>query len=87
VRLTQPRPLALERCRPDPSLSLDDAPLEERRTQAVMARRWRGPAGRARPSAGLDPHAIAKVQSEACPIQVNSDELHDRAALLACRPK
>jgi len=38
--LTQPSPLALEALSARPYAFLDDAPLEERRTQAVMARRW-----------------------------------------------
>src|SRR5271166_838377 len=37
--LTQPSPLALEALTAKPYAFLDDAPLEERRTQAVMARR------------------------------------------------
>src|SRR6185312_5685800 len=36
--LTQPSPLALEVLTARPYAYLDDAPLEERRTQAVMAR-------------------------------------------------
>ena len=36
--LTQPSPLALEVLSARPYAYLDDAPLEERRTQAVMAR-------------------------------------------------
>src|SRR5207302_8512821 len=38
--LTQPSPLALEILTARPYAYLDDAPLEERRTQAVMRRRW-----------------------------------------------
>ena len=41
--LTQPSPLALEVLSARPYAYLDDAPLEERRTQAVMARRWMSP--------------------------------------------
>jgi len=41
--LTQPSPLALEVLSARPYAFLDDAPLEERRTQAVMARRWQDP--------------------------------------------
>ena len=49
--LTQPSPLALEVLSARPYAFLDDAPLEERRTQAVMARRWISPRGciRSRP--------------------------------------
>ena len=38
--LPAPSPLALEILTARPYAYLDDAPLEERRTQAVMARRW-----------------------------------------------
>jgi len=41
--LTQPSPLALEVLSARPYAFLDDAPLEERRAQAVMARRWMDP--------------------------------------------
>ena len=41
--LTQPSPLALEALSARPYAYLDDAPLEERRTQAVMSRRWQDP--------------------------------------------
>ena len=67
--LPTPSPLALEILTARPYAYLDDAPLEERRTQAVMARRWldrsdrraTGPArrgrdrARARGSAGRRP--------------------------------
>ncbi len=74
--LTEPSPLALEVLSARPYAYLDDAPLEERRTQAVMARRWldaetAGDLGR------LDPEAIARVRAEAWPEAANRDELHD----------
>ena len=47
--LTEPSPLASEALSARPYAFLDDAPLEERRTQAVMARRWRDPQERVRP--------------------------------------
>ena len=74
--LTEPSPLALEALNARPYAFLDDAPLEERRTQAVMARRWRDPES-ASDLGRLDPEAIAKVQSEAWPDPVNPEELHD----------
>ena len=46
--LTEPSPLATEVLAARPYAYLDDAPLEERRTQAVMARRWLEPRGRLR---------------------------------------
>ena len=74
--LTQPSPLALEVLSARPYAYLDDAPLEERRTQAVLSRRWLAPE-----TAGdlgrLDPEAIARVRAEAWPEAANADELHD----------
>ena len=43
--LSMPSPLALEILTARPYAYLDDAPLEERRTQAVIARRWLDDAG------------------------------------------
>ena len=81
--LTQPSPLALEALSARPYAYLDDAPLEERRTQAVMSRRWQD-----RQSASdlgrLDPEAIARVRSEAWPDPVNAEELHDALLWLGC---
>ncbi len=74
--LTEPSPLALEALNARPYAFLDDAPLEERRTQAVMARRWLDPKS-ASELGRLDPEAIAKVQSEAWPDPINAEELHD----------
>ena len=42
-RPDEPSPLALEVLSARPYAYLDDAPLEERRTQAVMSRRWLSP--------------------------------------------
>ncbi len=55
---------------------LDDAPLEERRTQAVMSRRWLSPET-ASDLGRLDADAIARVRAEAWPEAANADELHD----------
>jgi len=74
--LTQPSPLALEVLSARPYAYLDDAPLEERRTQAVMARRWLAPET-AEGLGRLDPQAIARLRSEAWPDPRNADELHD----------
>src|SRR6476661_8517679 len=74
--LTQPSPLALEVLSARPYAYLDDAPLEERRTQAVMSRRWLAPEA-ASELGRLDPDAIARVRGEAWPDAVNADELHD----------
>jgi ATP-dependent Lhr-like helicase len=74
--LTQPSPLALEVLAAKPYAYLDDAPLEERRTQAVMNRRWLTPSSAA-DLGRLDPEAIARVRAEAWPDPANADELHD----------
>jgi ATP-dependent helicase Lhr and Lhr-like helicase len=74
--LTEPSPLALEVLSARPYAYLDDAPLEERRTQAVMNRRWLAPEDAAE-LGRLDPEAIARVQQEAWPDAANADELHD----------
>ncbi len=74
--LTEPSPLALEVLSARPYAFLDDAPLEERRTQAVMSRRWLDP-NSAADIGRLDPVAIATVRDEAWPDARSSDELHD----------
>jgi len=74
--LTEPSPLALEVLSARPYAFLDDAPLEERRTQAVMSRRWLDPESAA-DIGRLDPKAIAKVREEAWPDARSADELHD----------
>jgi ATP-dependent helicase Lhr and Lhr-like helicase len=74
--LNQPSPLAHEVLNARPYAFLDDAPLEERRTHAVMSRRWLDPAT-ASDLGRLDPEAIARVKQEAWPAAVNADELHD----------
>jgi ATP-dependent Lhr-like helicase len=74
--LTEPSPLALEALNARPYAYLDDAPLEERRTQAVMSRRWLDPES-ASDIGKLDPEAIARVRAEAWPDAATPDELHD----------
>ncbi|HSD59834.1 MAG TPA: DEAD/DEAH box helicase, partial [Burkholderiales bacterium] len=74
--LTEPSPLALEVLSARPYAFLDDAPLEERRTQAVMSRRWLDPET-ASDLGRLDPEAITRVREEAWPDASNPDELHD----------
>jgi ATP-dependent helicase Lhr and Lhr-like helicase len=74
--LTEPSPLALEVLSARPYAYLDDAPLEERRTQAVMSRRWLAPEAAA-DLGRLDVDAIQRVRSEAWPDAANADELHD----------
>ena len=71
-----PSPLALEVLTAKPYAYLDDAPLEERRTQAVMARRWLDPET-ASDLGKLDLAAIERVREEAWPAADTVDELHD----------
>jgi ATP-dependent Lhr-like helicase len=74
--LTEPSPLALEVLSARPYAYLDDAPLEERRTQAVMSRRWLDPQTAA-DIGKLDHDAIDRVRAEAWPDASSADELHD----------
>jgi ATP-dependent Lhr-like helicase len=59
---------------------LDDAPLEERRTQAVYTRRSSEPRS-ADDLGALDPAAIERVRDEAWPSAATADELHDALLL------
>ncbi len=79
--LPEPSPLASEILNARPYAFLDNAPLEERRTQAVYTRR----ASERNGSEGLgilDAAAIEKVRREAWPEATNADELHDALMLL-----
>ena len=73
---TEPSPLCHEILNARPYAFMDDAPLEERRTQAVYARRAGEPA-RAGDLGALDPAAIDRVRDEARPDPRDADELHD----------
>jgi ATP-dependent Lhr-like helicase len=80
--LPEPSLLASEILNARPYAFLDNAPLEERRTQAVYTRRTSERNG----SEGLgilDAAAIEKVETEAWPEAINADELHDALMLLA----
>ena len=83
--LPHPSPLALEILNARPYGFLDDAPLEERRTQAVLSRRWLDPA-EAEEFGKLDAEAIARVREQAWPEVENADELHDALMLLGALP-
>jgi ATP-dependent Lhr-like helicase len=74
--LPAPSPLAQEILSARPYAYLDDAPLEERRTQAVASRRWIDPETAAE-FGRLDPAAIDRVREEAWPEAQTADELHD----------
>ena len=81
--LPAPSPLAMEILNARPYAFLDDAPLEERRTQAVMNRRWTDPES-ADDLGALDADAIAAVREEAWPEVRNTDEMHEALMSLAC---
>ena len=81
--LTEPSPLASAILSARPYAFLDDAPLEERRTQAVLARRWLDPSA-ASDLGALDAAAIARVRQEAWPEPRDADELCDALALHGC---
>ncbi len=72
----EPSPVAHEILNARPWAFLDDAPLEERRTQAVYQRRTSDPAS-ARDIGALDAQAIARVREEVRPDPRDQDELHD----------
>jgi ATP-dependent helicase Lhr and Lhr-like helicase len=72
----EPSPLAHEILNARPYAFLDDAPLEERRAQAVQTRRATEP-GAAGDLGALDEDAIARVREEAAPDPRDADELHD----------
>ncbi|MGH7560488.1 MAG: DEAD/DEAH box helicase, partial [Gemmatimonadales bacterium] len=74
--LPEPSPLAHEILNAKPYAFLDDAPLEERRAQAVYTRRAFEP-GSADDLGALDADAIARVKDEVWPDPANADELHD----------
>jgi ATP-dependent Lhr-like helicase len=72
----EPSPLSHEILNARPYAFLDDAPLEERRTQAVYARRATE-ASAAGDFGALDAAAIDRVRDEARPEPRDADELHD----------
>ena len=81
--LAAPSPLAAEILNARPYAFLDDAPLEERRTQAVLARRFQEPDA-ADDLGALDPDAIASVCEEAWPQVRSADEMHEALMGLGC---
>ncbi|AYF90572.1 DEAD/DEAH box helicase [Pseudomonas sp. DY-1] len=81
--LPAPSSLAAEILGARPYAFLDDAPLEERRTQAVQQRRWSDPES-ADDLGALDMEAIAAVAEEAWPQVRDADEMHEALLALAC---
>jgi len=74
--LSAPSPFAAEILNARPYAFLDDAPLEERRTQAVQTRRY-ADAGSADDLGRLDADAIDAVREECWPQVRNADEMHE----------
>ena len=74
--LPAPSPLAAEALNARPYAYLDDAPIEERRTQAVQNRRF-GDAENVGEMGALDAAAIAGVREEAWPRARGADEVHE----------
>jgi len=73
---SEPSPLCHEVINARPYAFLDDAPLEERRTQAVITRRGLDVKS-AEEFGKLDQAAIDLVREQAWPDPENADELHD----------
>ena len=73
---TEPSPFAHEILTAKPYAFLDDAPLEERRTQAVSMRRTLD-VDSTDELGQLDPEAIQRVKEQAWPEVEDPDELHD----------
>jgi ATP-dependent helicase Lhr and Lhr-like helicase len=81
----EPSPLCHEVLNARPYAFLDDAPLEERRTQAVITRRGLD-VKTAEEFGTLDPAAIQRVREEAWPEAQDSDELHDALLVMGAVP-
>jgi ATP-dependent Lhr-like helicase len=81
----EPSPFCHEILNANPYAFLDDAPLEERRTRAVIIRRTLNTNDAAGMGA-LDPAAIAQVAEESWPVVRDPDELHDALLTLILLP-
>ena len=81
----EPSPFCHEILNANPYAFLDDAPLEERRTRAVIIRRTLNSEDAAGMGA-LDPAAIAQVADESWPVVRDPDELHDALLTLILLP-
>ncbi|HTD71235.1 MAG TPA: crosslink repair DNA glycosylase YcaQ family protein, partial [Gemmatimonadales bacterium] len=82
---TEPSPLAHEVINAKPYAFLDDAPLEERRTQAVITRRGLD-VKTAEELGKLDQAAIDRVKDESWPDVHSADELHDALLVMGAIP-
>lgn len=79
--LREPSPFAQEIINARPYAFLDDAPFEERRTNAIRNRSWLDPA-ESEDFSSLDMTAIERVREEAWPWIRSSEELHDALMVL-----
>src|SRR5947207_3166259 len=82
---TEPSPMCHEVLNARPYAFLDDAPLEERRTQAVITRRGLD-VTTADELGTLDQAAIDRVRDEAWPEVGSADELHDALMVVGAVP-
>ena len=82
---SEPSPLSHEVLNARPYAFLDDAPLEERRTQAVITRRSLD-VKTADEFGKLDQSAIDLVKEQAWPDPENADELHDALLIMGVIP-
>ena len=82
---TEPSPLCHEVLNARPYAFLDDAPLEERRTQAVITRRGLD-VKTAEEFGKLDQSAIDQVREQAWPDPETADELHDALLIMGAVP-
>jgi ATP-dependent Lhr-like helicase len=76
VDTTEPSPFARHILNAMPYAFLDDAPLEERRTQAVLSRRALD-VRTADTLGALDPDAVRRVREEAWPQPESAEEVHE----------
>ncbi|HVO97813.1 MAG TPA: DEAD/DEAH box helicase [Bryobacteraceae bacterium] len=81
----EPSPFCHEIINANPYAFLDDAPLEERRTRAVIIRRTLS-SDTVNEMGALDPAAIQQVAEEAWPVVRDPDELHDALLTLFILP-
>ncbi|MGA3202997.1 MAG: helicase-related protein, partial [Bryobacteraceae bacterium] len=85
VDTPEPSPFCHEILNANPYAYLDDAPLEERRTRAVVIRRTLN-SDAAGGIGALDPAAIQQVADESWPVVRDPDELHDALLTLILLP-
>ncbi|MCZ6899289.1 MAG: DEAD/DEAH box helicase, partial [Bacteroidetes bacterium] len=78
--LREPSPMSQEILNARPYTFLDNAPLEERRTNAIKNRKWLDPS-EAKELSHLDEAAIEAVKTESWPQITSPEELHDTLIL------